>query len=90
MTGFVERGLPGVKVKLGREDPREDEARVAAVRQLIGRVVATVGELRTGEPLRLRVAARIVKNTGKLCVSECFARASAGEQILLLSPIARC
>src|SRR5581483_1270185 len=29
-------GLPGVKVKVGRADPREDEARVAAVRRLIG------------------------------------------------------
>jgi L-alanine-DL-glutamate epimerase-like enolase superfamily enzyme len=36
VAGFMERGLPGVKVKLGRRDPLEDEARVAAVRQLIG------------------------------------------------------
>ena len=36
VAGFMERGLPGVKVKLGRPDPREDEARVAAVRRLIG------------------------------------------------------
>jgi L-alanine-DL-glutamate epimerase-like enolase superfamily enzyme len=36
VAGFMERGLPGVKVKLGRRDPREDEARVAAVRRLIG------------------------------------------------------
>ena len=35
-AGFLERGLPGVKVKIGRADPREDEARVAAVRKLIG------------------------------------------------------
>jgi L-alanine-DL-glutamate epimerase-like enolase superfamily enzyme len=34
--GFLERGFPGVKVKIGRRDPREDEARVAAVRKLIG------------------------------------------------------
>jgi L-alanine-DL-glutamate epimerase-like enolase superfamily enzyme len=33
---FLERGLPGVKVKVGRRDPREDEQRVAAVRRLIG------------------------------------------------------
>jgi L-alanine-DL-glutamate epimerase-like enolase superfamily enzyme len=32
----MERGFPGVKVKLGRRDPREDEERVAAVRKLIG------------------------------------------------------
>lgn len=34
--GFLARGLPGVKVKIGKADPREDEARVAAVRKLIG------------------------------------------------------
>lgn len=34
--GFMERGLPGVKVKIGRADPREDEARIAAVRRLVG------------------------------------------------------
>jgi L-alanine-DL-glutamate epimerase-like enolase superfamily enzyme len=34
--GFMERGLPGVKVKIGRADHREDEERVAAVRKLIG------------------------------------------------------
>lgn len=33
---FMERGLPGVKVKIGRADPREDEERVAAVRRLVG------------------------------------------------------
>lgn len=36
IEGFVARGFPGVKVKVGRSDPREDEARVAAVRALIG------------------------------------------------------
>lgn len=35
-SGFMERGFPGVKVKIGRADPREDEERVAAVRSLIG------------------------------------------------------
>jgi 3,6-anhydro-L-galactonate cycloisomerase len=34
--GFLARGLPGVKVKIGKLDPKEDEARVAAVRKLIG------------------------------------------------------
>ena len=34
--GFMERGLPAVKVKIGRADPREDEERVAAVRKLVG------------------------------------------------------
>jgi len=34
--GFLERGLPGVKVKIGRQDPREDEERVEAVRALVG------------------------------------------------------
>jgi L-alanine-DL-glutamate epimerase-like enolase superfamily enzyme len=33
---FLARGLPGVKVKIGKRDAREDEARVAAVRKLIG------------------------------------------------------
>jgi L-alanine-DL-glutamate epimerase-like enolase superfamily enzyme len=33
---FMERGFPGVKVKVGRHDPREDEERVGAVRKLIG------------------------------------------------------
>ncbi len=33
---FMERGFPGVKVKIGRPDPREDEARVGAVRKLVG------------------------------------------------------
>lgn len=36
---FMQRGFPGVKVKIGRADPREDEQRVAAVRQLIGPAV---------------------------------------------------
>jgi 3,6-anhydro-L-galactonate cycloisomerase len=36
---FLRRGLPGVKVKIGKRDPREDEARVAAVRKLIGQGV---------------------------------------------------
>ena len=35
VAGFLERGLPGVKVKLGRSR-QEDAARVAAVRRLIG------------------------------------------------------
>jgi L-alanine-DL-glutamate epimerase-like enolase superfamily enzyme len=34
--GFLERGFPGVKVKIGRPDPHDDEQRVGAVRQLIG------------------------------------------------------
>jgi L-alanine-DL-glutamate epimerase-like enolase superfamily enzyme len=34
--GFMERGFPGVKVKIGRKDPREDEERVEAVRDLVG------------------------------------------------------
>ncbi len=33
---FMQRGFPGVKVKIGRPDPREDEERVCAVRNLIG------------------------------------------------------
>ena len=33
---FMGRGFPGVKVKIGRPDPREDEARISAVRKLIG------------------------------------------------------
>ncbi len=33
---FMERGFPGVKVKIGREEPREDEERVEAVRNLVG------------------------------------------------------
>ena len=36
VESFMDRGLPGVKVKLGRPEPREDEERVAAVRRLIG------------------------------------------------------
>ncbi|HEX8231348.1 MAG TPA: mandelate racemase/muconate lactonizing enzyme family protein [Chloroflexia bacterium] len=36
VEGFMRRGLPGVKVKLGRHDPQEDEERVGAVRKLIG------------------------------------------------------
>jgi L-alanine-DL-glutamate epimerase-like enolase superfamily enzyme len=36
VEGFLKRGFPGVKVKIGRPDPREDEDRVAAVRRLIG------------------------------------------------------
>jgi L-alanine-DL-glutamate epimerase-like enolase superfamily enzyme len=34
--GFMARGFPGVKVKIGRRDPREDEERVGAVRKLVG------------------------------------------------------
>jgi len=37
--GFLARGLPGVKVKVGKPEAREDEARVAAVRKLIGQGV---------------------------------------------------
>lgn len=33
---FLARGLPGVKVKIGRRDAAEDEQRVAAVRSLVG------------------------------------------------------
>jgi L-alanine-DL-glutamate epimerase-like enolase superfamily enzyme len=33
---FMQRGFPGVKVKIGRKDPREDEKRVEAVRNLAG------------------------------------------------------
>jgi len=33
---FLQRGFPGVKVKIGRPDPRVDEERVEAVRALIG------------------------------------------------------
>ncbi len=34
--GFLRRGFPGVKVKVGRREPGDDERRVAAVRRLIG------------------------------------------------------
>lgn len=33
---FLQRGLPGVKVKIGRKEPSEDEERVEAVRDLVG------------------------------------------------------
>jgi L-alanine-DL-glutamate epimerase-like enolase superfamily enzyme len=36
VEGFMARGFPGVKVKVGRREAREDEARVGAVRKLIG------------------------------------------------------
>jgi L-alanine-DL-glutamate epimerase-like enolase superfamily enzyme len=36
VEGFLERGLRGVKVKVGRPDSHDDEQRVAAVRRLIG------------------------------------------------------
>ncbi|HEV2126859.1 MAG TPA: mandelate racemase/muconate lactonizing enzyme family protein, partial [Chloroflexota bacterium] len=36
VEGFMTRGFPGVKVKIGRADPAEDEARVREVRRLIG------------------------------------------------------
>ena len=36
VEGFLARGFPGVKVKVGRPDPADDEQRVAAVRALIG------------------------------------------------------
>lgn len=39
VEGFLARGFPGVKVKIGRPDPADDEARVAAVRRLIGDAV---------------------------------------------------
>lgn len=44
VEGFLARGFPGVKVKLGRPDPREDEARVGAVRDLIGPDVDLMGD----------------------------------------------
>jgi L-alanine-DL-glutamate epimerase-like enolase superfamily enzyme len=34
--GFLDRGFEGVKVKVGRDDPAEDEERVGAVRDLVG------------------------------------------------------
>lgn len=39
VDGFIERGFPGVKIKLGRPEAGEDEARVAAVRRRIGDAV---------------------------------------------------
>ena len=36
VEGFLARGFPGVKVKIGRPDPADDFARVAAVRALVG------------------------------------------------------
>ena len=36
VESFLARGLPGVKVKIGRRDPAEDEERVRAVRKLVG------------------------------------------------------
>ncbi len=36
VEGFLARGYPGVKVKIGREDFEEDVERVAAVRRLVG------------------------------------------------------
>lgn len=36
VEGFLARGFRGVKVKVGRPDPTDDEARVGAVRRLIG------------------------------------------------------
>lgn len=36
VESFMERGLPGIKVKIGRPDPQTDEERIGAVRQLIG------------------------------------------------------
>jgi L-alanine-DL-glutamate epimerase-like enolase superfamily enzyme len=40
VDGFLARGFRAVKVKIGRPDPADDEARVAAVRRLIGDDVA--------------------------------------------------
>lgn len=36
VEGFLERGFPGVKVKVGRPTPGEDEQRVGEVRRLVG------------------------------------------------------
>jgi L-alanine-DL-glutamate epimerase-like enolase superfamily enzyme len=36
MTALLEQGYAGVKMKIGKDDPREDLARVAAVRAAIG------------------------------------------------------
>lgn len=36
ITGFMDKGFPGVKMKVGRPDFTEDEARVGVVRRLIG------------------------------------------------------
>jgi L-alanine-DL-glutamate epimerase-like enolase superfamily enzyme len=36
VEGFLARGFRAVKVKVGKPDPAEDEARVAAVRRLVG------------------------------------------------------
>ncbi len=36
IQGYLDRGFKGVKIKVGKEDYREDVARVAAVRKLIG------------------------------------------------------
>jgi L-alanine-DL-glutamate epimerase-like enolase superfamily enzyme len=36
VEGFLARGFPAVKVKVGRPDPADDQSRVAAVRRQIG------------------------------------------------------
>ena len=36
VEGFLARGFPGVKVKVGRPEPSDDERRVAAVRAAVG------------------------------------------------------
>ena len=36
IEGFLEKGYPGVKVKIGKPDAHEDEERLTAVRKLIG------------------------------------------------------
>jgi L-alanine-DL-glutamate epimerase-like enolase superfamily enzyme len=36
IAGYVALGLPALKMKIGREDPPSDEARIAVVRRTIG------------------------------------------------------
>lgn len=36
VSGYLERGFDGVKIKIGRSELQEDVARIAAVRQLLG------------------------------------------------------
>jgi L-alanine-DL-glutamate epimerase-like enolase superfamily enzyme len=48
VEGFLQRGFRAIKIKVGRADAAEDEARVAAVRRLIGDKVALMVDANMG------------------------------------------
>jgi L-alanine-DL-glutamate epimerase-like enolase superfamily enzyme len=63
-TALVERGFDAVKIKLGRPDPREDLARLAAVRRAVGPNIRIMTDVNCAWdlPTARRTAPRLVEH----------------------------